>query len=315
MNNKKSITYLLIIIFFLVICSATSIGYIIGNSNANKQNTPIATNPEDNPKINSEINDLKSVYNSKIAEKKANYKELEMERNKVQELLIELDDAKGDANSLLKYKEQYKNLEGKMRLLVDEIVTLKGNKIKAVSNVIASKKARHIYKVPQKVIAQISKTEIIVPIKTEDIPEKKAEKTATELKLINKVVPELKVANLETIGYRIKSADVSENTSLAKKTNFIRVSFSVTGNPNSLTEEKKYYIQVINSKNNVLGSKITEYIDGKTLTYSTMKVVQFDGKTSHVESDITADKFEQGIYFISVFDRSELVAKTKINLD
>jgi hypothetical protein len=304
MNNKKSITYLLIIIFFLVICSATSIGYIIGNSIASKQNTPYS-NSNENREINSEINDLKSVYNSKIAEKKANYKELEMEKDKVQDLLIELENTKRDAVSLLKYKEQYKNLEDKMRLLVSEIENLKGNKDRAVSNVVTARRIKKTKKIEITNLSDISKIETFVQIKTENVPEKKVEK----------VMPELKVTNLETVGFINKSSGNNKITVLANKTNFIRISFSVTGNSNASGVDKKYYIQVINSKNNVLGIKTTEYIDGKTLTYSSLKSVQFDGKNIQVEYDLAAVKFEKGNYFVCIYDRSDLVAKTQFNLD
>lgn len=307
MNSKKSITYLLIIILLLVICSATSIGYIIGISNSDTppQYSPVAI-ADENQSITDEINDLKSVYNSKIAEKTATYNELEIERNKVNNLLIELENAKGDANSLLKYKEQYQNLEGKMRFLVDEIEALKGNKIKAVSKAIASKKTRRTKKEVVKIIpTSNSKSETAVLIKNEEIPEKKIEKTPSDIR----------ITNLEAAGYIKKSSDKIEKTQLARKVDLIRVSFAVTGNPNVINEDKKYYIQIINSQNNVLGTKTTEYIDGFTLTYSTQKVIKFEGKEIQVVYDLTSNKFEKGDYYITVFDRSKLVSKNQIYLD
>lgn len=300
MNNKSSKTYLIIIIFLLVICSATSIGYIIGNYPSKHSNNAVLV-----PSDNQGISNLQSEFNSDIEAKKASYRDLEIEKDKVQELLMELENSKGDVNSLLKYKEQYKNLEDKMRFLVHEIQVLQGNKTSKKASFTESKKVINTKKILESNEPQISKNEAVVTIKSEIIPEKK----------VDKIDPELKVSNLETQAYRKKSSTISEITSQAKKTDLIKISFSVTGNPKASSFEKKYYIQVINSKNNVLGSKFTEYMDGKTLTYSTMKLVQFEGKNIQVEYDIIADKFEQGNYFISIYDRSELVAKTKFNLD
>jgi hypothetical protein len=308
MNNKKSIIYLLLIILLLIICFATSIGYIIGNSNASSynQNLPYTNpNPNDNAALDSQINDLKSVYNSKIAKKTASFRELEIEKNKVQELLAELEKVKGDADLLLKYKEQYQNLEGKMRLLVDEIEILKGNKIKAVSNVIAAKKhKRRVYKTSTQTIPTAEKPIVSEPVKTEIVPEKK----------IDKVVPDLKITNLETVAYEVKSSDKKEVTQLAKKTNFIKISFTVVGNA-AASVEKKYYIQVINNKNNILGAKITEYIDNYTLTYSALKVVQFEGKDVQVDYALNADNFEKGSYIIMIYDRIKLIGKTQLILE
>ncbi len=304
MNNKKSIVYLLLIILLLLICFATSIGYIIGNSNASSNNQNVTyKNPNfnDNAELNSKINDLKSVYNSKIAKKTASFRELEIEKNKVQELLAELEKVKGDANLLLKYKEQYLNLEGKMRLLVNEIEILKGNKIKAVSNVIATKKYKRRV---TKTIANSAKPAVSDLINTDVKSDKN----------IVKIVPELKITNLETVAYEVKSSDKKEITQLAKRTNFVKISFTVVGN-STASVEKKYYIQVINNKNNILGAKITEFIDNYTLTYSALKVVQFEGKDIQVDYALNAENFEKGSYIIMIYDRIKLIGKTQLILE
>lgn len=325
MKDKKSIPYLLSIIILLVICSATSIGYIIGISkieNVQKKNViPFST--ENEIRINSEITKLKSIYYSKIEEKKTNYKELEIEKRRVQELLMELDKVKGNENLLLKYKEQYQNLENKMRLMVNEIAVLKSNKVKAMpkTNVTKSKivvakttttslnpvATKYIYLTPKKeVVASNTETLIIKnkPIEETKISEHKTENTAAELN----------VTNLETIAYKINSNSRHEITNIASKVNFIRISFTIFGNSNIKTVDKKYYIQIINSKNNVLGIKTTEYFEGKTLTYSAMKTIQYEGQNIQVIYELAANKFVTGNYFISIYDRSKLMAKTSFVL-
>ena len=49
----------------------------------------------------------------KIAEKTNSYKALQDEKAKVESLVFELEKTKNDANSLLKYKTEYKALESK----------------------------------------------------------------------------------------------------------------------------------------------------------------------------------------------------------
>lgn len=317
MNDKKSIPYLLSIIILLVICSATSIGYIIGISKVetNQQKNVTSFSTENDTEINSEIAKLKSNYNFKIEEKKTSYKELEMEKARVQELLFELEKAKGDANLLLKYKVQYQNLEAKMFFLVNEIAVLKNNKVKAVNKVnatkpkaVASEKTtatpntatvKYTYQTPKKEINTLNTKTVVIK------NEPKIEKVATELN----------VKNLETIGYNTKSSTKNEITILANRVDFIKISFTVSGNSNIKPIEKKYYIQVINGKNNVLGNKTTEYINGKTLTYSMLKTIQHKSQDIQVVYELIADKFDKGNYFICVFDdRCELMAKTNLNL-
>ncbi len=325
MNNKKSIPYLLSIIILLVICSATSIGYIIGisktESNQQNNNTPFLN--ENEAKINSEIAKLKSIYNTKIVKKTASYNELEQEKTRVQELLIELEKVKGNETLLLKYKDQYQTLESKMRFMVDEIAVLKRNKVKAVIKVNTTKPkivtpkktiinpnpptTKYIYLTPKKLTNPLStKTEVI---KNNPIIETKIAETKTD-----NLIPEWSVTNLQAMGYIFKSSAKHEISALAKKVDFIKISFTVLGNSNIKSEEKKYYIQVINSKNNVLGVKTTEYIDGKTLTYSAVKSIPYDGQNIQVAYDLKANKFEKGNYFVTIYDRSKLMAKTSFIL-
>ncbi|MES2747437.1 MAG: hypothetical protein V4648_03610, partial [Bacteroidota bacterium] len=128
MASAKNTTALYVIIAVLIMCLAASIGYNIGSGTTAENPNATASMNAINSKVLKEIEELKTIYDSKIAEKKATYNDLEVEKDKVQQLLAELEKTKGDANALLKYKEEYQNLESKMRVLVDEIVVLKTNK-------------------------------------------------------------------------------------------------------------------------------------------------------------------------------------------
>lgn len=317
MNSKKSIPYLLAIIILLSICSALSVGYIIGTS-ANKSEEQDYLSPIEN-KVTNDIEELKSIYNSEIEEKTATYKELENEKMKVQGLLLELKKAKTQEQTLLKYKTQYQDLEAKMRLLVDEIAVLKSNKSEAVAKVASSKSTEVKAKRPIKKRKfsssrkrKSSSKKPASPVKTDAslvtsepiIPEKKVEYVAAELK----------ITDLQAIGFKIKSTTKNEIIDVANKVDFIKISFTLDVNSNEKPSEKRYYIQVIDSKNNILGKKITEYLDDKTLTYSTLKTIIYDTKNIQVEYDVTADKFAKGTYFVNIFDRSNLVAKTSFTL-
>ena len=78
--------------------------------------------------------------------------------------------------------------------------------------------------------------------------------------------------------------------------------------------DKEYYVQVIDSKNNVLGDKQTINFDQKTLTYSFISKVKYENKTVNVSEDLPGKDFAKGTYFVNVFDKSELVSKTSFTL-
>ena len=137
-----------------------------------------------------------------------------------------------------------------------------------------------------------------------DVPEKKVEN----------VFANLKVGNLKSAGYISKSGGKQEETNSANKTNLIKISFAVDANPNAKAEEKKYYIQVVNGTNKVLGRRITEFFDDRSITYSLSKSIQYQNQQVQIAQELVAEDFEKGTYTVNVYDRSKLVAKTSFTL-
>jgi hypothetical protein len=340
MEAKKSISYLLLIIGILVIGLAACIGYIMGNSGDNATVSKKSFTSDE--QVMQEIEELKAMYDAKISEKTASFKELKDEKAKVEKLVYELEQTKADANSLLKYKTEYQNLESKMRLLVDEIVTLKGKKSNAKATIIkqqsksvfdngnASFKVNSINTTSTPKVKS-NKKDIFSPAKSTveskpivqetSKPVEKQKETAiakeTPVKPSNNesfAYENATVSNLKSAGYNIKSLTKTEETTSASKTDVIKVQFILDANPKVKPEQKQFYIQVIDTKNNVMGRKITEYIGDKTLTYSFSRIVFYNNEQTSVLQEISAEKFEKGTYFVNIFDKTKLVAKTSFTL-
>ena len=77
---------------------------------------------------------------------------------------------------------------------------------------------------------------------------------------------------------------------------------------------KDFYIQIIDSKNNVLGSKNVEKFGNETLNYSVLQKVKYQNKTIKVECDIPVTDLQDGILFINVFDKSKLILNSTVTL-
>lgn len=329
MNNKKSITILIGIIGVLLVLLAGALGYIIGNNgfNGSLKNTTIV----DDKKVMKEIEELKAMYDSKIAEKTNNYKALKEEKQKVQNLVFELEKTKNDANSLVKYKTQYKALESKMKVLVNEIVVLKNKK----TNVTIKQEKAQIAKTESKTkivnasnengIVSKKETVVVKPqvikSKTDDFFTKK-ETSKAEVAEIKKVTPtvhsekfsKITMSNVKAAAYSIKSGAKQVETTSSGKADFIKILFTLDENPSAKTGEKTYYIQIINSKNNVVGKRITEYFDSESLTYSLSKSINYNNQSTNCTIDFDYKDFEKGVYFINIFDRNELVGKSSFTL-
>lgn len=313
MNNKKLVPFLVWAVVLLSVCFALSVGYILGTSTERLNQEKKTSNNSNLGIDNANLEVLTTKYNTQIIEKSEAYLELEKEKTRVMELLGELDNSKENEFVLLKYKEQYKNLESKMHQLEKEIKTLKEDDKSVIVSKNNKKSNFKSYTSPEikeqtSVITNDNKNQkVIFP------PKNKGEVLKKEILEDldkEKVITEFKIVNLNVLSFSNKSTDKYEITTTANKVDLLKISFTVDVTSNEALTEKKFYIQVIDSKNNILGKKITEFFDEKTLTYSISKTVQFQKNDVEVNLEISADKFEKGSYTVNVFDRSKLVAKT-----
>lgn len=333
MSNKKSVPILIGIIGLLLILLAGSIGYILGGNSSNSITEPSSISND--KKVLQEIEELKLMYDTKIADKTNTYKALQEEKERVKILVLELEKTKGDANSLIKYKTEYQNLESKMKILVDEIVVLKGKKSKVVSKTPKPKPTKEITNSSE---ITIPKTENVVPKKEIQVETKKEVATAKQEDVFSKVAtskPEpvvtktetpaqpkssekkyskVSMSNVKAGAFISKSASKQEETTNASRADLLKITFTLDGNPNAKAGDKTYYFQIINGKNNVLGKRVTEFFDNESLTYSFKKSFDYNNETTTITQEFLQEEFQKGVYFINIFDRDDLVGKTSFTL-
>ena len=336
MSSKRSISILVGIIGILLVLLAGTIGYIVGNSSILSNDSNKATSIADDAKVMKEIEELKAMYDSKIAEKTNSYKALQDEKAKVESLVFELEKTKNDANSLLKYKTEYKALESKMKILVNEIVVLKNKKtnitIKPVKQQIAKTESKPKVDNTNVSLVVAAKKEVVTPSKSESVKPKSddffAKKEVSKPNESNKPVTEVKkapavkfekfakitISNVKVAAYNLKSDGKQQETVASSKADLIKIAFKVDGNEAAKSGEKTFYIQIINAKSNVVGKRITEYFDNETLTYSLSKTINYNNQTQDCIIDFPYKDFEKGVYFINVFDRNDLVGRSSFTL-
>ena len=124
----------------------------------------------------------------------------------------------------------------------------------------------------------------------------------------------LTVLNMKTSAYKLRSSGKQIETDKASRADVLKISFTIAENQIAKSGDKTYFIQVIDSKNNVLGDKKTENFGDKALTYSFASNVKYENKTVNVSEDLQGKDFAKGTYFVNVFDKDELVSKTSFTL-
>lgn len=293
MENQKSNSSLKAIILILALLLLGSLFYIFklttDTQNLETKVTAVSTEKEN---VLKDLQALKATYDAAIAENTSMSDELIAEREKVVQLMAQLEKAKGDAGALRKYRDQYKALEAKMKTLMVEVETLKGENQKLAKNLDSTS-----------VVLQDSKNYNQVLVGQNEQLSKTVEKAS-----------KLSVLNLKTAAYKQKSSGKQIETDKASRADFLKISFTIAENAVAKSGDKNYYVQIIDAKSNVLGDKETVTFGSQSLTYSFIAKVKYENKTVDVSQDLPGKSFEKGTYFVNIFDKGELVSKSSFTL-
>jgi hypothetical protein len=293
MENQKSNSSLKAIIIVLSVLLALSLVYIYKiTSDANATQTKLTTTISEKEAVMKDLQALKSTYDAAIAENTTMSDELIAERDKVVALMANLQKSKGDVASMAKYKKQFLELESKMKGLVAENETLKKD-----NSVLTVQRDSTIV-----VLGESKKFNEVLVGQNEDLA-KTVEKGS-----------KLSILNLKTAAFKVRSSGKEIATDKASRADVLKISFTIAENSIAKSGDKKYYVQVIDSKSNVIGEKQTENFGDKTLTYSFAASVKYENKTVDVTQNLPSDKLEKGSYFVNVFDKGELVSKSSFSL-
>lgn len=293
MENQKSNSSLKAVIAVLAVLLVGSLVYIFKmSSDVEIVQTELKTTMTEKESVMKDLQELKATYDAAIAENTTMSEELIQERDKVVKLMDDLNKSKGDVASMSKYKAQFLALQSNMKTLMAENEGLKKQNVTLTtqrdSTVVVLGESKKYNEVLVGQNQELSKT---------------VEKGS-----------KLTILNTKTSAYKLRSSGKQVETDKASRADVLKISFTIAENQIAKSGDKTYYIQVIDSKNNVLGDKKTENFGDKILTYSFASNVRYENKTVNVSEDLPGKDFAKGTYFINVFDKDELVSKTSFTL-
>ena len=293
MGNQDNQSKLKAIIGVLAILLIGSLIYIFKlTSDAKTLQTTVTTVKSEKESVLKDLADLKTNYDAAIAENTTMSDELIAERDKVVKLMADLKASKGDNASLQKYKTQYKAMEQKMQNLMQEVAVLKKQNQTLTTNL------------------DSTTVELEDNKKYNQVLVGQNEQLAKTVELGSK----LSITNLKTASYKVRSSGKEIATDKASRTDILKINFTVAENKIAKSADKTYYVQVIDSKNNVLGDKATILFGETSLTYSFTTTVKYENKTVEVSEQLPGKDFAKGTYFVNVFDKGELVSKSSFSL-
>ena len=293
MENQNSHSKLKAIIGILAVLLIVALGWIFKlTSDAKGLEKNVVEIKSEKESVLKDLANLKATYETAIAENTSMSDELITERDKVVKLMADLKASKGDNASLQKYRTQYKALEQKMQNLMQEVEVLKKQNQTLTTNLDSTKV----------VLEDNKKYNQVLVGQNEDL--------AKTVELGSK----LSVTNLKTASYKVRSSGKQIATDKASRTDMLKINFTIAENKIAKSGDKTYYVQVIDSKNNVLGDKATISFGENSLTYSFTTTVKYDNKSVEVSEQLPGKDFAKGTYFVNVFDKGELVSKSSFSL-
>ena len=293
MENQKSNSNLKVVIAVLALLLVGSLVYIFKmTSDAKALQTELTGTKSEKESVLKDLEELKTRYDAAIAENTSMSDELIAEREKIVNLMSDLKKSKGDAASMAKYKNQYFALEAKMKTLMAENEVLKQDNAKLTverdSTITVLGESRKYNEVLVGQNEQLSKTV--------------------------EIAQKLSISNLKTAAYKLRRSGKQIETEKARNADVLKISFTINENKVAKQGDKTYYVQVIDSKNNVLGEKKIESFGANSLTYSFTSTVNYENKSVDVTQDLPGKDFAKGTYFVNVFDKGELVSKSSFSL-
>ncbi|WP_396166837.1 hypothetical protein [Flavobacterium sp.] len=291
-NSRNS--GLKVVVLILVLLLMGSLAYVYKlQQDKDAVDSSLSKTLTEKEKFQAELESKIAEYDIAIADNTALKGELEEEQAKIMELLEKIKKSDGSVAELSKYKTQYVKLKREMDNLIAENNVLKANNSKLTKNL-------------------DSTNVVLTNAKTAN--DTLAAKNENLSKTVEKA-QRLSVLNLTTLAVKQKSSGKQINTDKASKADVLKIGFTIAENQVAKTGDRTYYVQVIDSKNNVLGEKKTETFGTTYLPYSFQKIIKYENKTVQVQEDLSVKNITSGTYFVNVFDKKgELVSKSSFQL-
>jgi len=280
-QNNNSLKIVIILLAFTIL---GSFFYIYKMSDRAKD--MIISLREQKSNITNDLEKSQLFLDQVLTSNKSLSKKLALERVKIKKLIQDLRKKKITEKTIVVYKKTADDVDDRIKSLLNEIDLYK-QKIDSTNIVLNKEK---------------TKNDTL---------------TISNKKLVKKITAASKLYfyDLQTTSFKIRSSGKQIETDNANKVDLLKVSFMIAESDLAKSTTKEFFIQIIDSKNNVLGSKKIQKFANKTLSYSTSSKVKYENKTLTVEGEIPVSELEEGLFSVNIFDKSKLVLRSTFTLN
>lgn len=243
-----------------------------------------------------ELNELKVNYDKSLQENTVMNDELRAARDRIEILIDSVKNMEADITVLSRYRQEVFKLRKER-----EVLLRMNDSLQSANYTLTAER--------DSVTARLDTTIVY------------SDSLLVQNKELGKMVEtasELSILNLNTVGQIVRSSGKVIETNRAGRTDRLNVCFTIAENKIATAGSRKYYVQIIDPKNNLMGQKQEIQYGDAVLYYSTTASVNYQNKNTDICVEVSKPnpnhRFEKGFYVANIFDGPQLVSSKTFEL-
>ena len=245
--------------------------------------------------VMNDLNSMAKQYDLAIQENEVANENLVEARERIQGLMDSLKVSQNSVNSLWRYKKKYMALQEEMNVLLAQNDSLRvENELLATSLDSTQVQLAERAMFTDSLLVQNS-----------------------ELATAVEDASALQTVGLKGMGIIERNSGKQIPTERARRSDKIKVCFTVAKNTVAEAGDKELYVQVIDPENNVLGSNDQIQFEDQVLNYSLISRFNYENRNLNVCEFINKsedEKFIKGRYIVNVFNNKTLVSSSEFTM-
>ncbi|MEM1002228.1 MAG: chromosome partitioning protein ParA [Bacteroidota bacterium] len=245
--------------------------------------------------VMNDLNSMAQQYDLAIQENEVANENLVEARERIQGLMDSLKVSQNSVNSLWRYKKKYMALQEEMDVLLAQ-----NDSLRVENELLATSLDSTQVQLAERAVFTDS---LLVQ--------------NTQLATAVEDASALQTVGLKGFGIIEKNSGRQIPTERAKRSDKIKVCFTVAKNTIAEAGDKELYVQVIDPENNVLGSNDQIQFDEQVLNYSLISRFNYENRNLNVCEFVSKsddDKFVAGRYIVNVFNNKSLVSTSEFTM-
>ena len=237
-----------------------------------------------------DLSSMAKQYDIAIKENDVTNQNLVEARERIQGLMDSLKISQNSVNSLWRYKKKYLALQEEMDVLLAE-----NDKLKTENELLATTLDSTNVQLAERAVFTDS---LLVQ--------------NTQLSEVVENAAVLQTVGLKGFGVIERNSGKLIPTERARRSDKIRVCYTVAKNALVGAGDKELYVQVLDPKNNVLGVNEQIQFDDTVLNYSLISKFNYENKNLDICEFVSPnEEFVEGRYVVNVFNERELISTSE----